>query len=164
MNQKQQFTDLYTDYYHRMFKLCLGYTGNSAQAEDLVQEVFVSVWNNMQGFKHQAAWGTWMYRIAVNTCLTYLRKKKLNIKDADPWVEAAYLAEESGNKEQEINLLYKSISKLPEADRLIIGMVLEDQPYEEIAAILNISTNNLRVKIHRIKKQLTEIYNQYAKL
>jgi RNA polymerase sigma-70 factor (ECF subfamily) len=68
------------------------------------------------------------------------------------------------NKEQEVQLLYKCISQLAQTDRLIISMVLEDTPYEEIASIIGITENNLRVKIHRIKKQLTEIYNRHAQL
>nr|MBA2500252.1 sigma-70 region 4 domain-containing protein [Chitinophagaceae bacterium] len=66
-------------------------------------------------------------------------------------------------KEQEVQLLYKCVSQLAEADRLIITMVLENKSYPEIAAITDISENNLRVKIHRIKKQLTEIYNRYER-
>lgn len=141
----------------------MGYTGERNQAEDLLQEVFLSVWNNMQKFRQDAAWSTWIYRIAVNTCLTYLRKKKLNTVDLDADFLGA-LPEEKSTKEQEIQLLYTCVSKLAEADRLIIGMVLDDKPYEEIAAILGLTVNNLRVKIHRIKKQLTEIYNSYARL
>jgi RNA polymerase sigma-70 factor (ECF subfamily) len=60
--------------------------------------------------------------------------------------------------------LYKCISKLAETDRLIITLVLEDKPYEEIADITGITENNLRVKIHRIKKQLSEIYSSYERL
>jgi len=74
------------------------------------------------------------------------------------------LPEEVNTKEQEVQLLYKCISRLQETDRLIITLVLEDKPYEEIATITGITEANLRVKIHRIKKQLTQIYNSYAGL
>ncbi|WP_290795709.1 RNA polymerase sigma factor [Flavihumibacter sp. UBA7668] len=163
MNQKQVFTELYESYSPGILKLCMGYTGDRNQAEDLLQEVFFSVWNNMQKFRQDAAWSTWIYRIAVNTCLTYLRKKKLITVDLDADFLGA-MPEEKSAKEQEIQLLYTCISKLAEADRLIIGMVLDDKPYDEIATILGLTVNNLRVKIHRIKKQLTEIYNSYARL
>jgi RNA polymerase sigma factor (sigma-70 family) len=76
----------------------------------------------------------------------------------------AMLPDEINMKEQEIQLLYKCISRLAETDRLIITLVMEEKPYEEIAAITGITENNLRVKIYRIKKQLTEIYNNYARL
>lgn len=160
MNQKQLFTQLYATYSPGIKKLCLGYMGDRVLAEDLLQEVFLSVWNNMAHFRQEAAWSTWIYRIAVNTCLTYLRKKKIPIVAIEP--DLHYVQEDQINKEKDIQLLYLCISRLPEADRLIIGMVLEDKPYVEIAEILGVSINNLRVKIHRIKKQLTEIFNSYA--
>lgn len=163
MKQQQEFTKLYEVYSPGILKLCMGYTGDRTQAEDLLQEVFLSVWNNMHKFRQEASWKTWIYRIAVNTCLTYLRKRKLKTVDIEEH-PVAQLQEEKSNREQDIQLLYTCISKLPEADRLLISMVLEDQSYEEIAAVVDISVNHLRVKIHRIKKQLTEIYNQYARL
>jgi len=163
VKQHKEFTDLYEQYAPGILKLCMGYTGDRTQAEDLLQEVFLSVWNNMNKFRQEASWKTWIYRIAVNTCLTYLRKRKLKTVDIDEH-PVGQLQEEKSNREQEVQLLYTCISKLPEADRLLISMVLEDQSYEEIAAVVDISVNNLRVKIHRIKKQLTEIYNQYARL
>lgn len=161
--QREEFDQLYRDYSPGIRKLCLGYTGDAAQAEDLLQESFIAVWNNMHRFRGDSKWSTWIYRIAVNTCLSYLRKQKLKTVEIDEH-PLGDIAEETDQKEQQVQLLYKCISKLPEAERLIISMVLEDRPYEEIAEILNLTENNLRVKIHRIKKQLTEIYNSYARL
>jgi RNA polymerase sigma-70 factor (ECF subfamily) len=163
MNQQEQFTALYNQHAAGIKKLCLGYTGDATLAQDLLQETFISVWNNMQKFRADATWSTWIYRIAVNTCLGQLRKKKDTILDIEN-SRYAIIADDTDTKEQEVQLLYKCISKLPETERLVITMVLEDTPYEEIAAITGITENNLRVKIHRIKKQLTEIYNSYARL
>ncbi|WON97190.1 sigma-70 region 4 domain-containing protein [Sphingobacterium sp. UGAL515B_05] len=72
--------------------------------------------------------------------------------------------ESSSEKVQQIDLLYKCISKLKEADRVLITLVLDEKPYEQIAEITGITENNLRVKIHRIKKELTEIFHKYARL
>ncbi len=72
--------------------------------------------------------------------------------------------EEYSEKNEQVALLYKSISKLEENDRLIITMVLDELPYNEIADISGISEGNLRVKIHRIKQKLTELYNQHARI
>ncbi len=163
MNQQEQFTALYNEYAAGIKKLCLGYTGDAALAQDLLQETFIAVWNNMQKFRADAKWSTWIYRIAVNTCLTQLRKKK----DTPVDIENSHLVmlpDDINTKEQEVQLLYKCISQLAETDRIIITMVLEDAPYEEIAGVTGITENNLRVKIHRIKKQLTEIYNSYERL
>ena len=163
MKEQQQFTSLYNDYAPGILKLCLGYTGNPVQAEDLLQEVFIAVWNNMQKFRADASWSTWIYRIAVNACLSHLRKHKQKLVDIEQ-PGLVMLPEEPNNKEQEVQLLYKCISRLAETDRIIISLVLDDKPYPDIAGILAISEVNLRVKIHRIKKQLTEIYNSYERL
>ncbi len=163
MNQQQEFTNLYNEYGEGIKKLCLGYTGDAVLAQDLLQETFIAVWSNMQKFRGDAKWSTWIYRIAVNTCLTHLRKKKDTLMDIEN-TSLSMLSEEVNTKEQEVQLLYKCISRLQETDRLIITLVLEDKPYEEIASITGITETNLRVKIHRIKKQLTQIYNSYAGL
>jgi RNA polymerase sigma factor (sigma-70 family) len=163
MDRQGQFTALYNEYTEGIRKLCLGYTGDAVLAQDLLQETFISVWNNMQKFRGDAQWSTWIYRIAVNTCLTHLRKKKDTIIDVES-TTLAMLPDEINTKEQEVQLLYKCISQLQQTDRLIITLVLEDKTYEEIAAITSITENNLRVKIYRIKKQLTEIYNSHARL
>ncbi len=161
--QEAQFNSLYQQYAGSIKKLCLGYTGDTMLAEDLLQETFVKVWNNMSKFRGDAAWSTWIYRIAVNTCLGQLRKKQDKHEPIDDY-RLSTLADKQETKEQQIALLYKCISKLAETDRLIISLVLEDKPYPEIAAITEITENNLRVKIHRIKKQLSEIYNYYERL
>lgn len=163
MNQQKEFTNLYNEYGLGIKKLCLGYTGDAVLAQDLLQETFIAVWNNMQKFRADAKWSTWVYRIAVNTCLTHLRKKSATLVDIET-TSLAMLPDDVNTKEQEVQLLYKCISQLQQTDRLIITLVLEDKPYEEIASITSVTEANLRVKIHRIKKQLTEIYNSYARL
>ncbi len=162
MNQQQEFTKLYNEFGEGIKKLCLGYTGDAILAQDLLQETFIAVWNNMQQFRGDAKWSTWIYRIAVNTCLAYLRKKKDTLLDVENSA-FALLPDEINTKEQEVQMLHKCISRLPETDRVIITLVMEDKTYEEIAAITGITENNLRVKIHRTKKQLTEIYNSYER-
>ncbi len=160
--QPEAFTALYKEYAAGIRKLCLGYTGDEAMAQDLLQETFIRVWNNMQHFRGDAQWSTWIYRIAVNTCLTWLRQKKITVIDAaNPGIG---LLREETNANDHVQLLYTCISRLAETDRLIITLVLDEKPYDEIAAITGITENNLRVKIHRIKKQLSEIYNKYEKL
>lgn len=156
------FTELYKKYAGGIRKLCLGYTGDAAMAQDLLQETFIRVWNNMQHFREDATWSTWIYRIAVNTCLTWLRKKTIPLVNADH-ATMALISDDTHTDEQQVQLLYTCISRLAETDRLIITLVLEERPYDEIADITGITENNLRVKIHRIKKQLSEIYNSYER-
>lgn len=165
MPQKQSdFETIYNKHRRRIYKLCLGYTGDRDAAQDLLQDTFIKVWENLAKFRNEAAIGTWIYRIAVNTCLSYLRSDKLKPKDEMTDFLLETRTDEVSSKEHEIKLLYKCISKLEEQERMIITMVLDEAEYHEIATVFGISEGNLRVKIHRIKQRLTEIYNRYAKL
>ena len=148
----------------KIYNLCYGYTGDDDAANDLLQETFLKVWQNLEKFRNQAMISTWIYRIAVNTCLTYLRSEKRQAKDElTPELEETR-SEELSEKNEQVALLYKCISKLEESERIIITMVLDEVPYNEIAEISGISEGNLRVKVHRIKQRLTELYNQYERL
>ncbi|ESU23649.1 sigma-70 family RNA polymerase sigma factor [Flavobacterium saliperosum S13] len=133
------------------------------EADDLLQEVFIKAWQNLDKFRGDSQISTWIYRIAVNTCLYHLRSQK-NKKSVDIDKAIIKKEEETDDKEQQIQLLYKCISELSEADRLIITLLLEEVPYNEIAAVTEISEGNLRVKIHRIKQQLSTIYARYERI
>lgn len=148
----------------KIYRLCYGYTGDEDSANDLLQETFVKVWQNLDKFRNKAMISTWIYRIAVNTCLTYLRSEKRQAKEELTPHLAETRAEDFSEKNEQVALLYKCISKLEESERIIITMVLDELPYPEIAEISGISEGNLRVKIYRIKQKLTDLYNQYERL
>lgn len=132
-------------------------------ADDLLQEVFIKVWQHLATFRGESQMSTWVYRIAMNTCLQYLRsdKSKKNVSLDKTTINQE---DEPNEKEEQIQILYKCISELSESDRLIITMLLEEVPYSEIAEITAISEGNLRVKIHRIKQQLSTIYAKYERI
>jgi RNA polymerase sigma-70 factor (ECF subfamily) len=162
-NKEASFKTIFQANSKKIYHLCYGYTGDEDAANDLMQETFMKVWQNLEKFRNQALISTWIYRIAVNTCLSYLRVEKRQAKDelTDKIIETKQ--EDYSEKNEQINQLYKCISKLEENERIIITMVLDEVPYPEIAEISGISEGNLRVKIHRIKLKLTEIYNRYER-
>ena len=163
MSKEALFKEIFQANSKKIYHLCYGYTGDDDTANDLMQETFMKVWQNLEKFRNQALISTWIYRIAVNTCLSYLRVEKRQAKDelTDKIIETKQ--EDYSEKNEQINQLYKCISKLEENERIIITMVLDEVPYPEIAEISGISEGNLRVKIHRIKLKLTEIYNRYER-
>lgn len=162
-NKEVLFGEVFKANSRKIYHLCYGYTGDEAAANDLMQETFMKVWQNLDSFRNQAMISTWIYRIAVNTCLTWLRVEKRQAKDqlTDYIIENS--TEETSEKNEQVEKLYKCISQLEENERLIITMVLDEIPYPEIAEISGVSEGNLRVKIHRIKHKLTEIYNRYER-
>lgn len=163
MSKEVLFKEIFEANSKKIYHLCYGYTGDDDSANDLMQETFMKVWQNLDKFRNQALISTWIYRIAVNTCLSYLRVEKKRPKDelTDNIIETK--GEEISEKQEQVSSLYKCIAQLEENERIIITMVLDELPYTEIAAISGISEGNLRVKIHRIKQKLTEIYNKYER-
>lgn len=148
----------------RIFHLCLAYTGDKTVADDLMQETFIKVWKNLDSFRNQSQVSTWIYRIAVNTCLSHLRIEKRRNNDSLNSEHIENIPDEPSPKQGQVDQLYKSIAHLQENERMLITLVLDEVPYPEIADIFGISEGNLRVRIHRIKQKLTKIYNRYEGL
>ncbi|HYK76205.1 MAG TPA: RNA polymerase sigma factor [Daejeonella sp.] len=163
MNKEALFKDLFQANSKKIYHLCYGYTGDADSANDLLQETFLKVWQNLDKFRNQALISTWIYRIAVNTCLSWLRSEKRQAKDEITDTIIENTCEEFSGKQEQVASLYQCIAKLQENERIIITMVLDEVPYPEIAQISGISEGNLRVKIHRIKQKLTELYNQHER-
>jgi RNA polymerase sigma factor (sigma-70 family) len=165
-SQEQIFKEIFQANSKKIYHLCFGYTGDDAAANDLLQETFLKVWQNLDKFRNQSMISTWIYRIAVNTCLTYLKKEKRQAKDelTPNIIENKEEDFADREKQEQVKTLYVCISKLDENERIIITMVMDEVPYPEIADVSGISEGNLRVKIHRIKHKLTELYNQHERL
>jgi len=147
-----EFKNIYHQYNQQVFRLCLGYTNDEDWAKDILQETFIAVWKNLSKFRGDSNIGTWIYRIAVNNCLKQLKTKSKE-KTSEILVDIPAQQEETNPK---IIQLRKFISELPEVDRLIISMELEEIPQAEIAEVLSMSNGNIRVRIHRIKETLTK--------
>src|SRR5688500_17310585 len=155
---KEVFAELHTDYYPMVFQMCKGFVkGDADLAKDLSQDVFINTWNALDKFKGASSYKTWIYRITVNTCLKFIRDKKelqkIALEDVINHPNERLAAEEETISQR----LYQAVGQLGEIDRLIIIMVLDDLEYHQIAAVIGISSVNLRVKIHRIRKQLKSI-------
>ena len=162
-NKEALFKNIFQANSKKIYHLCYGYTGDEASANDLMQETFMKVWQNLEKFRNQALISTWIYRIAVNTCLSYLRVEKRQAKEelTDNIIETK--EDDVSDKNEQVSQLYKCIAQLQENERILITMVLDEVPYPEIAEISGISEGNLRVKIHRIKSKLTELYNRHER-
>ncbi|UHO38848.1 RNA polymerase sigma factor [Chryseobacterium capnotolerans] len=147
------FEDIYELYWQKIFRLCMGYVNDTDLAQDLAQETFIIVWQQLPKFRNESSIGTWIFRIASNNCLRQIEKEK-KFSKADLPINLEEKKQES--MEPQIQLLYQFISELPETDRIIISLELEEVKQAEIAQITGLSEANIRVKIHRIKEKLTQ--------
>lgn len=143
-----------------IIKLCRAYTNNQQDFEDYYQEVCLQIWRSRDAYKHQCSWSTWVYKITLNVCLTYLKKHKSKVVTftSDPLPEQL-ITDSQAQPEQAIKALYKAIQQLSEIDRAIILLYLEQVSNKDIAEIMGVSANNLGVRILRIKQKLHRILN-----
>ncbi|WP_188467102.1 RNA polymerase sigma factor [Bizionia arctica] len=147
------FETIYNTYWQKVFRLCMGYVNDTDSAKDLTQETFIKIWQQLPKFRNESSIGTWIFRIASNTCLRQIQKENKMPKSELPIEINADTSEV--NIENDLQFLYQCISELQELDRIIISLELEDINQKEIAKIVGISEGNVRVKIHRIKEKLT---------
>lgn len=155
---ESKFEDIYKTNYPKVMRLCLGYAnGDNMLAKDLAQEIFIKVWQNLDTFRNESSLSTWIYRITVNTCLISLRNKKVisgsyhldNIEDTKD-------SSTEDNKEQKLKQLYTCINKLNKDNKSIILLELEGLPQKEIAEVMGLTHEAVRVRVHRIKNELTK--------
>jgi RNA polymerase sigma-70 factor, ECF subfamily len=149
------FLDLFQRHKAPIERICYAYLNSPAELEDLFQEIMSNVWNALPGFRGEAQYGTWLYRIAVNTALLYRRKRKPSEalgEIADPSAGAQQNLEE----QERLDLLRGAIAELPEQDRLIITLLLEGLSYREISEITGLTVNYVGVKLSRIKHAIEQ--------
>lgn len=151
------FEEIYELYWQKIFRLCMGYVNDTELAQDLAQETFIIVWQQLPKFRNESSVGTWIFRIASNNCLRQIEKEKKFAKTDLP-INLEEKKQES--MEPQIQMLYQFISELPETDRIIISLELEEVKQAEIAHIVGLSESNIRVKIHRIKEKLTQKFKE----
>jgi len=138
-----------------IIKLCRAYTNSQEDFEDYYQEVCLQIWRSKPNFREESEWSTWVYRISLNICLTLLKKRKNN---SQYFVSDSIATEETEDSyafsDESLNLLYIAIRKLPEIDRAVIMLYLEEKSYQDIANIIGTNPNNIGVRVSRIKTKL----------
>ena len=152
------FEEIYRIYWQKIFRVCMGYVNDPEWAKDITQETFFTVLQQLPKFRNESAIGTWIFRIASNHCLRQIEKQNRMLKTELPVQMEERIHD---NDEHRIQFLYRCISELPETDRIIISLELEDVRQSEIAKIVGLSDVNIRVRIFRIKEKLTEKFKKY---
>nr|WP_319510619.1 sigma-70 family RNA polymerase sigma factor [uncultured Draconibacterium sp.] len=153
---KTEFSQLIEQHQAIIHKITMVYADGRSNREDLFQEICLQLWRSYPNFRSESKFSTWMYRVALNTAISDIRKKKTDIHFEQLHDNDRLQTETSDEKEQE-KLLYQAISKLNRIDKAIILLWLEEKSYDEIAAILGISKTNVSVKLVRIKRKLEEM-------
>lgn len=151
------FNKLYDKYAPVLFGICMRYSANRAEAEDILQEAFLTIFGNIEGYKFQGSFEGWMKRITVNTAINLLRSKNYRLHQyftKDDNYDVASLDNDavSGMNEKEI---LKCIQKLPTGYRTVFNLfVLEGYKHKEIGEILGISENTSRTQLGKARQTL----------
>lgn len=129
------------------------FSKDKAEVEDLYQEVLINLWKAFPQFEGRSTVRTWVWRIALNTCVSIDRKKSRR-KDTLPLKMDIDLYNDTDSDTRQIKMLHDRINRLGVFDRAIILLWLENMSYEEIGAIVGISEKNVSVRLVRIREQL----------
>mgnify|MGYP003675347357 CR=1 FL=1 len=138
-----------------LFKVTSIYTDNKTDREDLFQEVVYQLWKSFDTFRNESKISTWMYRVAMNTAITQLKKRKRR-PDAIPISDNILSFSENTDEDyaERLRTLYKHIERLNVLEKGLILLLLEGKSYKEIAEITGLSDSNVGTRISRIKKKL----------
>ena len=159
MNEQEQiFLSLMEQHKQIIYKVCFMYASDDETVNDLFQEVTLNLWKSFSRFRGDSKVTTWVYRIAVNTCISWLRVSGKHIKTVPLTFSMTELLSDEQEKEN-LRELYALINRLGKLERALILLWLEERSYEEIAEILDISVSNVGVRINRIKAKLVSMSN-----
>ena len=157
-DRQQRFLALADTYKDVVAKVCSVYASEAAPFADLYQEVMINLWTGLDTFRGDAKESTWIYRLALNTYITWHRRNRRQPLKAD--MESAFdIPDTDDGAQGHVGLLYSLIGRLNPFDKALITLWLDEKPYDEISAILGISKSNVATRLHRVRQRLSELAN-----
>ena len=155
-DREKAFIALVRENERLIYKVCSVYVSDEFPMADLYQEVVYNLWKSFSKFRGECSVSTWMYRIALNTCITGMRKE-LRRPQHVPILEFQELLIEPESMEANIREMYRLIHQLKTLERAIILLWLEEKSYQEIAEITGLSSNNVAIRLKRTKEKLKKM-------
>lgn len=156
MNQSRQeviFKEWIREYKLLLFKVVHAYAERQTDKEDLFQEISIQLWKAIPKFRNESAVSTFLYRIALNTSMSWSKREKRHHTE-DLEAVSGFLKAEVIERDERLDWLYKQIHSLGDIDKPLCLLMLEGYSYREISKIIGISESNVGVRIHRIKQHL----------
>ena len=158
MPSSPEFESLYNQHKDRLYRLCQIMVHQADEADDLFQEVMVNIWRSLTSFEGRSTIDTWMYRVVLNTSITFNSKAKK--AQQTRFHTTPLVMHHEVIERPELEVVFQAAKQLSQAERAILGLYLEDFSYQEISIMLGLSMSNVGVKINRIKYKLKTIINQ----
>lgn len=155
---EKEFLNMIEEQKRTIYKVCYMYAKDQDDLDDLFQETVLNLWKFFPRYRGDSNFNTWVYRIAMNTCITFLRHSGTRPNTIPITADMAQIAADEGTAAQ-LQELYKLINQLGKLERALILLWLEERSYQEIADILGISKANVAVKLNRIREKLKKMSN-----
>ncbi|MGM0613834.1 MAG: RNA polymerase sigma factor [Bacteroidota bacterium] len=162
-NKETLFRELLEQHDSRIRSICRYYARDKSFQDDLYQEVVMHIWKSMDSFRGDAQWGTWIYRVAMNTVMgaagKELHHRKIYMTQSSPDLVLQFVDEppQAIYPEEMHQWLEAEINQLNIIDRALVVLFLEGVGGKEIASVVGLTEPNVRVKLHRIKEQLAKV-------
>ncbi len=163
MSKEEKFNAIVSENSERIRNICRYYNSNAEDQKDMYQEVLVNIWKSLDSFRGDSALSTWVYRVAVNTSLTFTGKAFRHMKlivNSETANLNSILDDENLNEklaqEQLLERMQSELNQLSVIDKALISLMLEGLSMKEIAEVIGITEPNVKVKIHRVKSHLKE--------
>jgi RNA polymerase sigma-70 factor (ECF subfamily) len=161
---KQAYAELVKRYQNFVFTICMRYTSSREDAEEIAQDIFVKAYRCLSDFRGESKFSTWLYTIVNTTCISFLRKKKINTHSLDDEKVFAVADNIDGGmranqveQKSKITMVNQAIQLLSPDDAKIITLFYKgEQSLDEIGEILGIDPNTVKVKLHRARVRLKD--------
>lgn len=158
VQKRKQFEQCTAQYSTLINKICYMYASDMDNFNDLRQEVLINVWQGLEGFENRAKLSTWIYRVSLNTCISFTNKER-KYSSHDELSNNIYFYDDSQEHMRQLKEMYQLIDRLNRLDKALILLWLDEVPYEEIGSIMGISRNNVASRLRRAKEKLTLMAN-----
>lgn len=143
-------------------KVCWIYASNEDDRKDLFQEILIQAWQSYGAYRGESKFSTWLYRVALNTAMTWQRRTQRDTAHLLPHFDIQDDAEQSERKEAQFQQMYRAIAQLNKLDKAIVALYFEEYSYQEIGDTLGITANNVAVKMSRIKQFIKDYMSKEA--
>ena len=165
---EHRFLELVNENRNRILRVCRVYAWNAADQDDLYQEILFQIWRGLPTLKVKQFANTWLYRVAINTAISFVRKRAsgsdrvvhFGHADLARAIESRQATTE--DTDDHIANLYTAIYKLDPLEKALVTLFLEDLTYEQMAEATGITANNVGVMLHRAKKKLSSLMKEEA--
>lgn len=154
-----EFAQMIKEQKDTIYTVCYMFSKDAEEVNDLFQEILVNLWKGFPSFRRQSQIKTWVWKVSLNTCISFDRKKRSRTHTI-PLNININLYTDNDKDSLQIKQLYERVNRLGLFDRAIVLLWLENLSYEEIGAIVGISAKNVSVRLYRIKEELKKMSNQ----